>query len=131
MAAYPFALFFSAAYTESTYLLSALGAWYHLRRGEPWKSGAWGLLAGLVRPNGFFLCVPLGLIAFGIRDAKGRMDIARPAIPRWPRLLAAAMPAVGMLLFTVYLYQRTHVWFAWARLHGAWGRVLGAGPSTP
>jgi hypothetical protein len=40
------------------------------------------------------------------------------------------MPGVGMLLFTLYLYQLTGgVWFAWARSHEAWGRSYeGLGP---
>jgi len=33
------------------------------------------------------------------------------------------MPVLGMLIFTLYLYQLTGgVWFAWARSHEAWGR---------
>jgi hypothetical protein len=43
------------------------------------------------------------------------------------RLVVAATPGIGMLLFTAYLYQRTGIWFAWARMHEAWGRVVGAG----
>ena len=39
------------------------------------------------------------------------------------RLLVAAMPGIGMLLFTVYLHSLTGVWFAWARSHEAWGRT--------
>jgi hypothetical protein len=39
------------------------------------------------------------------------------------------MPVIGMLLYTVWLYQESGVWFAWARVHAAWGRVLGA--ATP
>lgn len=36
------------------------------------------------------------------------------------------MPVIGMLLFTLYLYQLTGgVWFAWARSHEAWGRSYG------
>jgi len=38
-------------------------------------------------------------------------------------LLTAAMPGIGMLLFTGYLYGLTGVWFAWARSHEAWGRT--------
>jgi hypothetical protein len=38
------------------------------------------------------------------------------------RLVTAAMPGIGMLLFTVYLHSFTGVWFAWARSHEAWGR---------
>jgi len=32
------------------------------------------------------------------------------------------MPGVGMLLFTLYLYHLTGVWFAWAHIQEAWGR---------
>jgi len=39
-------------------------------------------------------------------------------------LAVAAMPGVGMLLFTLYLHRLTGgVWFAWARSHEAWGRT--------
>jgi hypothetical protein len=31
-----------------------------------------------------------------------------------------------MLLFTAYLHHLTGVWFAWSRMHEAWGRVFGA-----
>jgi len=123
LASYPFAVFFSAAYTESLFLLAALGAW-HSSRNERFVSGSlWGLLAGLARPNGFFLSVPLGLIALGARDARSQQDERRRrANPVTLRLAVAAMPAIGMLLFTTYLYFTTGEWFAWARLHAAWGR---------
>ena len=59
---YPFAIFYSAAYTEGLFLLAMLGAWYHLRRDERWPAFAWGLLAGLTRPNGCLLSIPLALL---------------------------------------------------------------------
>ncbi len=62
-AAYPFALFFSALYTESFFLLGSAGAFYHFRRREFVKAAIWGLLVGLTRPNGCFLSIPLALIA--------------------------------------------------------------------
>jgi Mannosyltransferase (PIG-V) len=122
LSAYPFALFFSAAYTESLFLLTALGAWFHFRRGEHLAAAGWGLLAGLTRPNGCFLSIPLGLLALGVRDAPGD---APPANGLWLRLLVAASPGLGMLLFTAYLYQMTGIWFVWSKTHAAWGRVLG------
>jgi mannosyltransferase PIG-V len=126
LAAYPFAIFYSAAYTEALYLLAAVGAWHHFRRSQWTRAALWGLLAGLARPNGFFLSVPFALLAVGLRDA----GAARPGAWRWRgpmALAAAAMPAIGMLAFTVYVYDLTGVWFGWARMHGAWGRSFDVG----
>ena len=72
LATYPFAVYYSAAYTESLFLLAALGTWFHSRREEFLRAAGWGLLLGLTRPNGFFLAVPLGLIALGVADAEPR-----------------------------------------------------------
>lgn len=123
LAAYPFALFFNAPYTESLFLLAALGAFHHFRRHDWIRASAWGLLLGLTRPNGCFVSVPLAILALQQVHAL-RLSGARA----WPkaaavRLATAAMPGIGMLLFTVYLYSWTDVWFAWARSHEAWGRT--------
>jgi hypothetical protein len=162
LAAYPFALFFSAAYTESVFLLAALGAFYHFRRGEWRAASAWGVLLGLTRPNGCFASVPLAILGAqqlwegarganadkGANSAMGAREIAADTGAKgaggadadtgakgaksaggadWNaiavRLLVAAMPGIGMLLFTVYLHSLTGVWFAWARSHEAWGRT--------
>ncbi len=126
LSAYPFAVFFSAAYTESLFLLAALGTWFHFRRGDSLRASAWGLLAGLTRPNGCFLSIPLGLLAVGMRDARGA-PAGQPRRPVLVRLAVAAMPGIGMLAFTAYLQHVTGIWFAWSKTHAAWGRVLGAG----
>lgn len=132
LAAYPFALFFSAPYTESLFLLSAAGAFYHFRRGEWAASSAWGLLLGLTRPNGCLASVPLAILGLQQlqKGSTGFYGVARGSAgstcgwqPVAVRLLTAAMPGIGMLLFTAYLYNVTGVWFAWARSHEAWGRT--------
>jgi Gpi18-like mannosyltransferase len=64
LAAYPFAVFYSAPYTEALFLLSAAGACFHFLRREWWAASAWGLLAGLTRPNGFLLAAPLAILAW-------------------------------------------------------------------
>src|SRR5262245_10152644 len=51
LAAYPFAVYYSAPYTESLYLLAAVGAIYHFGRDEWAHAAAWGAVAGLTRPN--------------------------------------------------------------------------------
>jgi Mannosyltransferase (PIG-V) len=132
LAAYPFSVFYSAAYTESLFLLAALGAWYHFRHRQWVAAAIWGVLAGLTRPNGFFLSLPLGLIALGVRDAcREPHSAVSESAPLWIRLTVASAPVVGMLLYTTFLFSMTRVWFAWARMHGAWGRVLGSTPALP
>jgi hypothetical protein len=130
--AYPFALFFSAAYTESLFLLVTLGAWCHFRRHQLGRSALFGLVAGLTRPNGCFLSVPLGLIALGLADVPDSHTQtpgkASPGVLK--RLAVAAMPGVGMLIYTIYLYFNTGVWFAWARVQVAWGRALSGGAAS-
>ena len=131
LAAYPFAVFFSAPYTESIFLLGSVGAFFHFHRGEWLRASAFGLLAGLSRPNGCLVSIPLAILALEpLWTARQGLaaDLRAAARPLATRLAAAAMPGVGMLIFTAYLYWLTGVWLAWARMHGAWGRTWGTGP---
>ena len=122
LAAYPFACFFNAPYTESLFLLASVAAAYHFGRAEWAYAAGWGFLAGLTRPNGFFLSVPLVLLALrqlvSVRTAGTGRDWSQSV----KALAAAAMPVAGMLAFTTYLYFLIGVWFAWSRSHQAWGR---------
>lgn len=116
LAAYPFAIFFSAIYTESLFLLSAVAAFYHVHRQEYGRASAWGFLAGLARPNGALLSVPLLVLAWqGWRVSGGGR--------RLPSLAVAAAPGFGMLLFSAYLFSLTGRPFAWMEAHRAWGRT--------
>ena len=148
LSAYPFALFYNVPYTESLFLLGAAGAAYHFLRGQWIASSAFGLLAGLTRPNGCFVSIVLGILAVqqivqdrgglkiapyllwtGVKSAPAEAGAARipdsgsSILHTGYALLTAAMPGIGMLIFTVYLYRLTGVWFAWARSHEAWGRT--------
>lgn len=131
IAAFPFALFFGAVYTESVFLLSAIATFYHFRRGELARSGAWGLLVGLSRPPGCLVSVPLAVLAVtpwlpsGLSG--GSPNEASSGLRRDPRWLAgaiaaAAMPGVGMLLYSAYIWNLTGRPLAWAEGHAAWGR---------
>ncbi len=129
LAAFPFAIFYSAVYTESVFLVGAIAAFYHFRRGELARSGAWGLLVGLARPPGCLVSVPLAVLAVS------------PWLPHWvvggPRedhrvtrdfkslvgpIAAAAMPGVGMLCYSAYIWNLTGSPLMWAEGHAAWGR---------
>ena len=128
--AYPFALFFGAIYTESLYLLAALGAFHHFRRREFVCAGLWGLAIGLTRPNGGLLSVPLALLALTpwlpSAVAGGRVVIRSPDARRLrnvaPACAAALMSAAGTLLYSAYIWRLTGHPFAWASGHAAWGR---------
>lgn len=131
LACYPFAVFLSAVYTESLFLLAAAGGFYHARRGDAWPTAAFALLAGLVRPNGFLLSVPLGLAI-----------LTPTLLPRWdawrtwrvgrvttalrasvPVLVAACAGIVGVLAFSWFIYGLTGRPLAWLESHAAWGRT--------
>jgi hypothetical protein len=120
LAAYPFALFFSAPYTESLFLLGAVATIYHFRRGELVSAAAWGLLVGLTRPNGCFLSIVLAVM---IVEKLRFSEITKSLNHRITKsLAAAAAPGVGMLIYSAYVRHLTGSWFGWARLHEAWGR---------
>jgi Mannosyltransferase (PIG-V) len=122
-ATYPFAVFFSAPYTEGLFMAAMLGAWWHLRRDERWPAFAWGLMAGLTRPNGCLLSIPLALTVLSPLWRHGRLQ---PPAGGWlavsDRLVVAAAPGLGMLLYSAYVYDLTGDPFMWVRLQAAWGR---------
>lgn len=132
IATYPFALFFGANYTESLYLLGATAALFHFRRRELWAAGAWGLLVGLTRPNGAFLSIPLAIVAIapwlpawlsGGPAFNIERDPARRSFRALvPAMIAAAMPGIGVLIYSAFIWRLTGNPLAWQAGHAAWGR---------
>lgn len=126
LSSYPFALFYSAAYTESLFLLCTLGACYHFERDQLWQAGVWGLIAGLTRPNGCLLSVVLALLAIRPLWSSGWRPTWPPPM-KWTRLAdrfaTAALPGIGMLIYSTYVFFLTGNPFQWARQNAAWGRV--------
>jgi hypothetical protein len=123
LAAYPFAAFFSAPYTESLFLLGSVAAVFHFRREQWVKAGAWGLLVGLTRPNGCFLSVVLACL-IGERVWRERRTSTLSHLQIAKSFSSAAMPGIGMLAFSAYVMHTTGRWFGWARVHeAAWGRT--------
>ncbi len=118
VAVYPFAVFFGAVYTESLFLLCAVSAFLYAERGRWDLVAPWGLLAGLARPNGVFLCVPLAWMAIaGLRTASHGWWRSAGV-----RLAAAATPALGLGIFCAYMYWLTGNPLQWMLMHDAWGR---------
>lgn len=124
LAVYPFAVFFSAAYTESLFLLATAGACYHFGRDELWKAGGWGLLAGFTRPNGCLLSIVLALM---LVDRLRRDGVAGwrafPLALHADRLAVAALPGLGMIVYSTYIYFLTGDPLQWSKQQIGWGRT--------
>jgi hypothetical protein len=114
IALFPTALFFSAVYTESPFLMLLVGSLYAARRGNWWVAGLVGALAALTRSYGMFLVLPLGVLFLQERGFY---------IRRWvPTGLAVAMPLLGPAIFSWHLNR---VWgdpWAWKNVQEQWNR---------
>jgi hypothetical protein len=125
---FPYALFFSAVYTESLFLLLSVGAFYAMRRGRLTLTALAGLAIGLTRPNGFWLSVPLAILAW--TQNPGRDDSASNRRRRLA-LAAACTPLIGVALYSTYLHIRFDDALAWVHGQRAWGVPLLGKASAP
>ena len=127
---YPFALFYSVAYTESLFLFLTVSAFYAMRRGYLLPAALAGFAAGLTRPNGFWLALPLLWLA-----ATAAVPDEDAGAPRWSNAriaacLVALAPIAGAATFSVYLYVKFGDPLAWVHGQAAWGMpLLGRGPA--
>jgi len=112
LAAYPFALFFGAIYTESLFLLGTVGAFYHFTKGEYGRAAIWGLLVGLTRLNGSLLMLPLAVLAIQSRLAQPRMKM----------LAAVIAPVAGLAIYALFVAWLTGDPLAFLSGQLAWGR---------
>ena len=120
LSCYPFAYFFGAAYSESLFLLTMCGLFLALHRQEFGRAAIWGLVAGLTRPNGWLLSLPAAILAVSATPPPPPREVGS-----WIRRGAAVgAPALGALLFTVYLQLRFGDGLAWVKGQAAWGRTF-------
>ncbi len=131
---YPFAVFYSVVYTESLFLLLTVGAFYAMRRRHLLLAALCGVAAGLARPNGFWLALPLLWLAASAPSSPP--DDATSPHPWWrdrrrvAAVLVALAPLAGTAIFSAYLYGRFGDALAWMHGQAAWGMpLLGRGPA--
>ncbi|MDQ6622073.1 MAG: hypothetical protein M3Y86_01125, partial [Verrucomicrobiota bacterium] len=121
--AFPTTLFFSAVFTESMFLLTAVAAFYYARKERWLLAGLCGALATLTRSPGILLCLPLALEYLAQRKfdwRKIRPDLL--ALALIPAALAGLMlffhARVGNMLAT---RDAQAAWGGnWGTLHGPW-----------
>ena len=121
LAAYPFALYYSVVYSEALFLFVIATAFYAMRRGLLMAAALFGLAAGLTRPNGLWLSVPLFLLA--IRDGESSGFRGR----RIAALAVCLAPIAGTAIYSGYLYFRFGDGLAWVHGQAAWGLPLFGG----
>lgn len=114
----PGAYFFSAFYTESTFLFLILFAFYASER-EQWAwAGFSAMLASLTRPHGVLLALPLLLFYFRSRGWQIRKVR--------PDLLWLGLIPLGVLFHFGYLYRLTGEPLAFFKAQSVWGRTVGS-----
>ena len=130
LSTFPFALFYSAVYTESLFLLLTVGAFYAMRRGRLGWVVACGLAAGLCRPNGLWLTLPL--VCLALSNSAGAATGARsPIASRRIATIAACAPFVGMIIVSAYMQFRFGDAILWVHGQAAWGTPLLGRASAP
>jgi hypothetical protein len=119
LSAFPSAIFFSAVYTESLYLLLAVAACYYAERRRYARTAIAGMLAGLARPNGALLTIPIAWLVLAAQHDRRHLG---------SRLGAAIAPLIGALCFSVYLAWRVGNPTAWIADQAAWPYNMGMVP---
>ena len=112
----PDVLFLPLPYSESTFLLLAVTAFWGARRGRWGLAGVAGVLAALTRSVGLVLAPALAIEALH-RRAEGRG-------PAWPGLLAAAATGLGTLAYLGWWELRTGDWLTPVTRQENWERTF-------
>jgi hypothetical protein len=119
---FPASFFGSAIYTESLFLLLAIGGLYLARKGA-WESAAlFGFLAALTRLVGI-LVAPMLLVEWWMQRRRGEPE-SRPS--RWAAIALVLVP-LGTAAYVFYLWRAFGDPLAFAQASAAWGRE----PASP
>ena len=117
---FPFSFFFGVAYSESTFLLFTVLAFYGFRTRHWIIGGLCGGIATATRVPGILIAVPLAWIAW------------REAAPTTSSRLAAlgglALAASGFTLYCLYIYHLTGNPLEWAATLQRWDYHPGGAP---
>ncbi len=115
---FPTAVFFSAVYTESLFLMLTVASFYYMRERRWWLAGAIGLLASLTRIEGVLLAVP-----FAIEWWSAYRENAVAGVKN---LLPIALIPLGLVLFMVYLWVLNGDPLYFSHVQSHWNRQLAA-----
>jgi len=142
---FPFAFFFGVAYSESTFLLFAVLAFYCFRTRRWVLGGLCGAVATATRVPGIMLVPALAWVA--LKTPSATSTAATTPVTSTPPIVASGQPTrppvsndriwamVGLLLaasgfgaYCFYIYQLTGNPFEWAATLQRWGYYPGGAP---
>jgi hypothetical protein len=112
-AIFPFAFFFGAVYTESTFLLFTLLSFYGFRTQKWALGGVAGAIATATRVTGILMWPALAWIAWRSAKPEPRDRAAAAA--------ALAVASLGFLGYCAYIYSLTGQPLLWATALTRWG----------
>lgn len=118
IAVVPTGFFLAAAYNASLAISLAVLCFYHIRHGNWWLAGAFGLFASLNRSVGVLLVFPFlyeYLRQQQFRWRNIRVDIA-----------SVVLIPLGVVLFGLYCYSRFGDFLAFSHVEVSWGRSFEA-----
>lgn len=111
LAVFPTSFYLLAGYSESLFILLALGSVWLARNGRFWQAGVLGFLAALTRLTGWILIVPLayeyyrqilgGEEQIGLRGFHLNQLMSRLRGKNLIRLAAVFLPPLGLVVFFV------------------------------
>jgi hypothetical protein len=118
---FPVAFLFSAVLTESLFVALSVMCLYYARRGNWPIAGLLGFLVPLTRLPGIVILLPLAweyLRQHVTWPAERRPDIGRVIRPE---LLALLLPALGLGLWAVFIYDLTGDLLGFIHVQSTWG----------
>jgi Gpi18-like mannosyltransferase len=115
---FPTAVFFSAVYTESLFLMLTVASFYYMRERQWWLAGAIGLLASLTRIEGILLAVPFAIEWWSAH----RENTAAGA----KNLVPIVLIPLGLVIFMAYLWVLNGDPLYFSHVQSHWNRQLAA-----
>jgi Gpi18-like mannosyltransferase len=115
---FPTAVFFSAVYTESLFLMLTVASFYYMRERRWWLAGAIGLLASLTRIEGVLLAVP-----FAIEWWSAYRENAVAGVKN---LVPIVLIPLGLVFFMAYLWVLNGDPLYFSHVQSHWNRQLAA-----
>ncbi len=126
LALFPTAVFLFGLYSESVFLLAAVGAFYLARRGRWWWAGLVGIAATLTRSAGVIVVLALAVEAVHQTIENRRSRTAGEPSRRGlvstaaARLCASLLPLVGTAGYLLFWQLRYHNWYHPISLERTW-----------